>query len=178
MAGRDFVEVTFDSEYLKKLPGMLGPMAFANFKESVVKEADNFIPKDTGSLASSHYHYENKDSYVLGYGSSIPNDPMNKIAVYQHENALNHYGLPGKSMRIGVSGASLPGVKHFVLGRSINGDKKQALDYQKGYRQKKKGGQLQKYSSQFLTRGLEVVAGRPINEIIGDITLEMANNKG
>ena len=165
MGNEPKIEINLDSEYLKKLPAIAGALAFSNFAESVKREPLNFIPQDTGSMSDSFYIDEFNNHYICGYGSKSINDPMNEIVVMQHERALNHYGLPGKSMRIGVPGANIPGEKSFSkqTGESRSVSQQQRSDYWQGYEEKKNDGELQKYSSQFLLRGLEVVAGRSIS---------------
>ncbi|HBD93514.1 MAG: hypothetical protein A2015_10710 [Spirochaetes bacterium GWF1_31_7] len=178
-------QVYLDKEVIKNISTKVGLLGFNRFVEEIKKEVVNFIPRDTDTLINSSYIDQSIDglTYVFGYGAPYNTHlPINKIAVYQHENSLNHYGLPGVSMRIGVAGASLPGKKHWQPGDNSDRGfdstlKAQYNQYWQGYRAKKRAGQLSRYKSQFLKRALEVVSGMNIKDIIGDINIEIINNK-
>ena len=60
-------------------------------------------------------------------------------------------------MRLGVSGANIPGKKYAVLGKSLYRDAvlgKQQDDYWKGYQEKKDAGQLSPYPTKFLEKAI------------------------
>lgn len=178
-------EIKFNQKELSNIPYKLGVIGFSRFAEELRTAVTNFIPRDTDTLINSWYTKESDDgkSYVFGYGSP-DNDylKINKIAIYQHERTLRHNGLPGVSMRHGVAGSNIPGIKHWEPGSNSekirdSAIKTQYAQYQKGYRAKRKNGQLQTYSSQYLKRGLEVVNGKSVSELYKSVNLEIEFNK-
>lgn len=131
-----------------------------SFMNEARKNAEKYVPEDTGSIKSCSYIVRNKTTIAIGFGSNTGDETLNKIVIYQHENELNHFGFPkGGSMRQGVKGANIPGQKWAVAGkmRTIKGNPDlmiQFSHYQMGYLTKKKTGQLTKYKSEFLVKGI------------------------
>lgn len=175
------IKVQFDKETLLNITKVIGKIGIPKFLSRIKNNVVKFIPQDTQTLFNSSNIYRSQDlkSAALGYGSKIANDPLNKIALYQHERALGHFGDPGQSMRIGTEGTtSIPGKKFAIYGKSLsiknsNELKKQKNHYQKGYKQKRKSGVLTNYATKFLKRSVEV----SVKEILNDLNVNIEEAK-
>lgn len=154
-------------EFYKKttVPGLI------KFCKEVHDNVDKYIPEDTESLKKQKYLVRERgmkeldvridlrpdDVIIIGIGSKTGDKKINKVAVYQHEENLYHYGSPkGRSMREGVENADIPGQPWAVAGvsRTNNVLKRQAVMYQRGYRQKKQAGLLTQYPAKFLEKAV------------------------
>ena len=175
----DNVKVVFNNIVLDKIKKTIAQNGIAKFFRTVRDNVAEFIPQDTQTLINSYYVVMAKDgmSGCLGYGSLIESDPLNDIAVKQHEEILYHYGMPGRSMREGMLGANIPGSKYAVHGRSLSISssdtlKDQRLHYALGYKDKKKAGQLTRYATKFLEKAVI----KAVDEVKFDDVLEDGNN--
>lgn len=154
------VTIGFKEDLLKSIPKVITKVGLPRFFREIIETVPQFIPQDTQTLVNSHYTDIDEEKLVgiVGYGSKYDeSDEINDIAIKQHEETLNHYGTPGKSMRLGVSGANIPGKKYAVLGKSLYRDAvlgKQQDDYWKGYQEKKEAGQLSPYPTKFLEKAI------------------------
>lgn len=173
------VRIEFKKEVLDKIQKAIAKNTIGKFFETVRNNVAEFIPQDTQTLINSYYIIMSDDgmSGCLGYGSRIENDPINDIAVKQHESVLNHYGMPGRSMREGMLGANIPGTKYAIGGHSLSISssptlREQRLHYAIGYREKKAAGQLTKYATKFLEKAVIKAA----DEVKFDDVLEGSND--
>jgi len=155
------VTIVFKEDLLKSIPKVITKVGLPRFFREIIETVPQFIPQDTQTLVNSHYTDidEEKLIGIVGYGSKYsPDYEINDIAIKQHEEVLNHYGMPGKSMRLGVMGANIPGKKYVMLtGQSYIRDAvlgKQQDDYWKGYQEKKEAGQLSPYPTKFLEKAI------------------------
>jgi len=175
------IKVQFDQETLKNIPKVIGKIGIPKLFDRIQENVKQYIPQDTGTLIISVNIYRSEDlkSGAIGYGSKIENDPLNKIALYQHERALSHNGEPGRSMREGTDGdTSIPGKKHAIYGRSLsikisNELKKQRNHYQRGYRQKRNSGALSNYATKFLLRATQVA----VKDVLKDFNVDLNEAK-
>lgn len=169
--------IVFNEELLRALPKVVVKMGIPPFLNAVKNEVPNFCPQDTQSLINSDYEIIDIDAKwgIIGYGSKFdPSDPINEIAVKQHEEVLNHYGTPGVSMREGVQGANIPGKKYAIFGKSLIRDEvlgKQRDDYEKGYLQKKENGELTPYATKFLEKAIYKVVNSGMEKFFGEKTV-------
>lgn len=150
------VRVEFDEKKLNNFMKEKGNASNLAFMTEVLKRSKGYVPRDTDSLLNSDYliRDEKEGTVTIGYGSKYGDEKVNKVAIYQHERELNHYGYPqGLSMRDGT-GSLIPGSKWALFGRSRSVPTEQISSYQRGYKQKKNTGQLTKYKAEWLLKAL------------------------
>lgn len=168
MSNKNGAEVTivFKEELLKSIPKVITKTGLPRFFQEIIETVPQFIPQDTQTLVNSHYTDIDEEKLVgiVGYGSKYNiEDPLNVIAIVQHEKVMYHYNDPGKSMRLGVEGANIPGKKYALFMRTLPVDAalaKQKKDYHKGYKEKSEANQLTPYPTKFLEKAIyKVVNG-------------------
>ena len=179
------VTIVFKEELLKAIPKVITKVSLPRFFREIIETVPQFIPQDTQTLVNSHYTDIDEENLVgiVGYGSKFNmDDPLNIIAIVQHEKVMYHYGEPGKSMRLGVQGADIPGKRYAMFMRTLPVDTtlaKQKKDYQKGYKEKSDANQLTPYATKFLEKAIyKVVQGNMkkfFNEDIADFVAKGQN---
>ena len=98
------VKIEFKEDVLKNIPIVMSKYGFPRIANTIRKSLEKYIPQDTKSLLNSFYisRDENDKWCLVGVGSQQGDEKINKVAIIQHEKELNHYGEPGKSMRLGA----------------------------------------------------------------------------
>ncbi|HOV14283.1 MAG TPA: hypothetical protein PK771_08375 [Spirochaetota bacterium] len=177
------VKITFNDEVVKNIPLVLSKYGFLEIDKTIKKVLPKYMPKDTETLLNSYYFIRDENGKIGFFvvGSKAGDDRLNKIAIYQHEKELKHYGTPGQSMRKGtnarssipgekwaINGVTLKTAKEMLRAEPVSGNKKgkktqsiqsiqriQINDYHRGYNALKKSGSLTPYKSEYLKKAVE-----------------------